>query len=60
MTNLKWYKSSYSQPKESCIEVAENPNIIHVRDSKDTEIPGFSIPGQSWEAFVSYAKQQRI
>ncbi|OEV13766.1 DUF397 domain-containing protein [Streptomyces nanshensis] len=53
---LSWSKSSYSGTSgDDCVEVAACPGTVHVRDSKDTEIPQLSVAPGAWAAFLSYA-----
>ncbi|MFB7369192.1 DUF397 domain-containing protein [Streptomyces sp. NPDC056222] len=58
-SELAWFKSSYSGGSEgdSCVEVATTPGAVHVRDSKDTDIPHLDLAPSAWAAFVSYAAQ---
>ncbi|MGW8387131.1 DUF397 domain-containing protein [Streptomyces albidoflavus] len=50
--HLTWTKSSYSEGTgNSCIEMAQG-NLVHLRDSKDTAIPGFAVSGDAWETFL--------
>ncbi|MFE7853406.1 DUF397 domain-containing protein [Streptomyces sp. NPDC057403] len=51
-----WFKSSYSSSSEgdSCVEVANTPEAIHVRDSKhDTLGPRLAFAPATWAVFVS-------
>ncbi|MCY0953535.1 DUF397 domain-containing protein [Streptomyces sp. H27-S2] len=52
--DLHWFKSSYSDGSEgdSCVEVAVTPASVHVRDSKDTRLPGLALGTGAWEGFV--------
>lgn len=52
-----WRKSSHSDSSGSaCLEVAASPHTIHVRDSKlGARSPKFSVTGDTWTAFVTYA-----
>jgi hypothetical protein len=53
---LAWIKSSYSTDDgPACVEVANTPTTIHVRDSKHRQGPQLSFAAQPWAAFVSYA-----
>jgi hypothetical protein len=53
---LSWHKSSYSGSQgDSCVEVAACPETVHVRDSKDTALPGLALSPAAWTAFVAHA-----
>lgn len=54
---LAWFKSSYSSGPDgdSCVEVANTPRCIRVRDSKHTEGPQLALAPQAWSAFVPFA-----
>ncbi|MFJ2745348.1 DUF397 domain-containing protein [Streptomyces sp. NPDC087440] len=52
--SLDWFTSSYSNDQGGqCVEVGVVPSVVHVRDSKDTSIPGISVSSASWTAFIS-------
>lgn len=54
---LRWFKSSYSSGSEgdSCVEVANTPATVHVRDSKDTRLPHLTFTPHTWAGFVAHA-----
>lgn len=53
---LEWFKSSYStNDGPACVEVAVDPESVHVRDSKQTHGPQLAFGPRQWNAFVSYA-----
>ncbi|MFF2729061.1 DUF397 domain-containing protein [Streptomyces sp. NPDC058008] len=55
---LAWFKSSYSAGDGGdCVEMAECPGSIHVRDSKDTSRPGLVVDASAWTAFVGFASR---
>ncbi|MFB6843311.1 DUF397 domain-containing protein [Streptomyces sp. NPDC056373] len=56
-SGLAWFKSSYSSSSEgdSCVEVAEEPGTVHVRDSKVAEGPQLAFAPAAWADFVPYA-----
>ncbi|MFE6891006.1 DUF397 domain-containing protein [Streptomyces sp. NPDC057694] len=48
-----WRKSSYSSSEAGqCVEVAAHPTAIHIRDSKNTEGPHFTVAPGAWAAFL--------
>ncbi|WP_353945312.1 DUF397 domain-containing protein [Streptomyces sp. HUAS MG91] len=48
-----WRKSSYSGSEGgACVEVAAHPTAIHIRDSKNTEGPHFTVAPSAWAAFL--------
>ncbi|MFI7242702.1 DUF397 domain-containing protein [Streptomyces qinglanensis] len=50
---LPWFKSSYSgSDGGNCVEVAQAPATVYVRDSKDRRGPVLSVPPAQWAAFV--------
>ncbi|MFF4956908.1 DUF397 domain-containing protein [Streptomyces sp. NPDC001222] len=55
--DLAWFKSSYSggTDGESCVEIATEPDTVHVRDSKDITGPRLAFSPAAWSAFVPYA-----
>ncbi|MGA5350097.1 DUF397 domain-containing protein [Streptomyces griseoincarnatus] len=57
---LAWFKSSYSDGPEgdSCVEVANTPGTIHVRDSKYRDAsPRLAFAPEAWADFVAYASE---
>lgn len=49
-----WHKSSYSNPSGGeCVEVATCPHEVHVRDSKVTDGPTFSVTPAAWTTFLN-------
>jgi hypothetical protein len=49
-----WFKSSYSDAAQQCLEVATNlPGIVPVRDSKAPDRPALILPRTAFRAFVS-------
>ncbi|MFD7577378.1 DUF397 domain-containing protein [Kitasatospora sp. NPDC059817] len=60
-TQLAWFKSSYSSNEGgACIEVAETPAVIHVRDSKDKSGPQLAFEPATWQAFVAFAATAEV
>ncbi|MFG3225751.1 DUF397 domain-containing protein [Kitasatospora sp. NPDC048194] len=61
MTELAWFKSSYSTNEEAqCVEVAEGHGVVHVRDSKDRSGPELAFDPAAWKAFVSFAATAEV
>ena len=55
-TELSWFKSSYSGDSSGdCVEVANRPTTVHVRDSKNTQGPQLALSPTAWSDFVDYA-----
>ncbi|MFE9389694.1 DUF397 domain-containing protein [Streptomyces sp. NPDC006784] len=55
---LPWFKSSYSgSDGGNCVEVAQTPAAVHVRDSKNPRGPVLSAPSTQWAAFVAFARR---
>ncbi|MFJ8333365.1 DUF397 domain-containing protein [Streptomyces sp. NPDC094437] len=54
MSELRWFKSSYSSSSEAgdCVEVAVTPATIHVRDSKNPSCGNFAVAPASWARFL--------
>ncbi|GAA3387138.1 DUF397 domain-containing protein [Cryptosporangium minutisporangium] len=50
-----WRKSRHSSTI-NCVEVAETPTLIGVRDSKDRGGPVLRYPAGRWAAFLSGVK----
>ncbi|MFD4242303.1 DUF397 domain-containing protein [Streptomyces sp. NPDC058525] len=55
-SELEWFKSSYSDSGDinDCVEVANTPTTIHVRDSKVLRLPHLSFAPQAWAEFVRH------
>ncbi|MER5884927.1 DUF397 domain-containing protein [Streptomyces sp. NPDC001941] len=53
---ITWTKSSYSTDTDNCVEFAEGPNPVPVRDSKRPEGPHLAFPRDSWTTFVDALK----
>ena len=57
-TGYDWFKSSYSSGDNNCIECADIPNVVPVRDSKNAEGPALTFSKASWGAFVASVKTE--
>ncbi|WP_328957775.1 DUF397 domain-containing protein [Kitasatospora purpeofusca] len=61
MAELAWFKSSYSSNEGAqCVEVAETPGVVHVRDSKDKSGPQLAFEPAAWRAFVGFAADANV
>jgi hypothetical protein len=58
-SDLAWFKSSYSSGNdgESCVEVANTPRTIHIRDSKQSDGPHLTLAPHAWSDFLTYASR---
>ncbi|WP_329336825.1 DUF397 domain-containing protein [Streptomyces sp. NBC_00663] len=53
-TELQWFKSSYSSDEGgACVEVATQPAIVHIRDSKTPAAPHLTVTPAAWAAFLT-------
>ncbi|WP_406407903.1 DUF397 domain-containing protein [Streptomyces halstedii] len=51
-----WFKSSHSGAEGGdCLEVAAQPGVVLVRDSKHVTGPVLSLTPGGWSTFVDYA-----
>jgi hypothetical protein len=50
-----WFKSSYSSPSGSCVEVDLSTSRVLVRDSKNGEGGVLSLSSASWRSFIERA-----
>ncbi|MFF5841048.1 DUF397 domain-containing protein [Streptomyces massasporeus] len=58
---MTWFKSSYSGGGgDNCIEVALQPSIVLVRDSKDTQRQAMAVSRDAWSAFTTLASDSRV
>ncbi|MGV9884166.1 DUF397 domain-containing protein [Streptomyces sp. NPDC003006] len=57
-TEGTWFKSSYSDPGQNCVEIADltatpHPSIA-VRDSKNPHGPALLLHPSTWSSFVTH------
>ncbi|MFF9504685.1 DUF397 domain-containing protein [Streptomyces sp. NPDC014656] len=56
---LAWFKSSYSGSQgDSCVEVAIAGQAVHIRDSKDVNLPSLAVGREGWGRFVSFTSEK--
>ncbi|MFE3578336.1 DUF397 domain-containing protein [Streptomyces vinaceus] len=53
----EWFKSSYSDSGDinDCVEVADTPGAVLVRDSKDIQRAHLTVGPRAWAGFVAHA-----
>ncbi|MFD7921321.1 DUF397 domain-containing protein [Streptomyces sp. NPDC059740] len=52
-SGLAWFKSSYSGAEGGdCVEVAADPEVVHVRDSKTVAGPVVRVSREAWAGFL--------
>jgi hypothetical protein len=49
-----WFKSSYSDAGQNCLEATHLPPTIAIRDSKNPTGPALVLPPATWTAFVTH------
>ncbi|MFF4895646.1 DUF397 domain-containing protein [Streptomyces sp. NPDC001068] len=50
---LIWFKSSYSGTEGGdCVEVAADPGVVHIRDSKAVAGPVMRVSRAAWAGFL--------
>ena len=59
LTHAQWQKSSYSGGNGNCVEVADLPEAIAVRDSKDPVGAKLIFTRADWQKFVSVVAKGR-
>jgi hypothetical protein len=58
LCGAKWRKSSYSGgAHEDCVQLAQVPGVIGVRDSKNPGGPVLSFNPAEWRAFIAEVKR---
>ena len=56
MIRAVWRKSTRSNNSADCVEVAETPDTVGVRDSKNPGGPVLVFTREQWRAFVEAVK----
>ncbi|MDR2983929.1 MAG: DUF397 domain-containing protein [Nocardiopsaceae bacterium] len=51
-----WRKSTYSNPSGNCVEAAEVPGGVAMRNSRFPDDPALVFTGAEWTAFVRGVK----
>lgn len=55
--SLRWHKSSYSSGNGgNCVETAETPQTVLVRDTQHRTLGHLDFPTAQWAAFLSTVK----
>ena len=54
---LRWFKSSYSDAGNDCVETAFTDDGVLVRDTKDREGPTLNFTRSEWLAFLRGAAE---
>ncbi|WP_225730474.1 MULTISPECIES: DUF397 domain-containing protein [unclassified Nocardia] len=57
LSGAKWFKSSRSSGKDTCVEVAYlDGGVVGVRDSKNPTGPALVFAPAEWDAFLAGAR----
>jgi hypothetical protein len=60
LTGAQWRMSSYSGGNGgTCVEVADLPGLVAVRDSKNPAGPALTFSRADWSAFVAGIREAR-
>ncbi|MCY9785448.1 DUF397 domain-containing protein [Nocardiopsis sp. EMB25] len=57
--DLHFRKSSYSSTAQECVEVADMPGGVAMRDTKHRELGHLELPPAEWHAFLASACYDR-
>lgn len=55
-----WHKSSYSQNGGNCVEVAEGPHKVLVRDTQHRPLGHLTVPATAWRAFLHAVRRGEL
>ncbi|WP_046468721.1 DUF397 domain-containing protein [Allosalinactinospora lopnorensis] len=56
-----WTKSSYSGGNGGdCVEVANSPELVKIRDTRNREAGYLAVPVAEWSAFLADVKDGRL
>ncbi|MGP4114859.1 DUF397 domain-containing protein [Streptomyces sp. 4N509B] len=57
LSRATWRKPRRSQGNGNCVEVADGfPDVVPVRDSKNSPGPALIVRAAAWQAFVEHVK----
>ncbi|GAA2245677.1 DUF397 domain-containing protein [Streptomyces indiaensis] len=55
-SDMIWRKSSHSSGGDGdCVEIANCPDAVHIRDSKNKQGPQLRLSPTAWSAFLTHA-----
>ncbi|TQN27804.1 uncharacterized protein DUF397 [Haloactinospora alba] len=61
MSDVRWHKSSYSGGShQDCVEVAESPDLVRVRDTRNRESGHLTVTSGEWAAFLADVRADRL
>lgn len=61
MAELHWHKSEFhSGDNGACVEIAEAPPVVYVRDSKDPDGAWLNFTETAWRGFLTDVQDGRF